>query len=134
MSRLVGVMTVLLVLLMATGFAAANAGHRVTVSLGFFTLHQVPVTLVAFSGLFVGMLVMFATGIHTDLKVRRILRERLAEESRREQTWIDQNQQDLFADKAGVGSDGAGDLPAEESDPTAPIMPEPGPVDQTQEE
>ena len=134
MSRLVGIMTVLLVLLMATGFAAANAGHRVTLSLGFFTLHQVPVTLVAFSGLFVGMLVMFATGIHSDLKVRRILRERLAEESRREQSWIDQNQQDLFADKAGVGSDGAGDLPAEESDPKAPILPEPAPVDQTQEE
>jgi len=134
MSRLFGALTVLLVLLLAAGFAGANAGHRVTLSLGFFTLHRVPVTLVAFSGLFVGLLVMFATGIHSDLKVRRILRERLAEESRREQIWTDLNQQDLFADKAGVSSDSAGDLPAEESDPSVPNLPEPGPDDQTQEE
>ncbi len=134
MSRLAGIMTVLLVLLMATGFAAANGGHRVTLNLGFFTLHQVPVTLVAFSGLFVGMLVMFATGVHSDLKVRRILRERLAEESRREQSWFDQNQQDLFADKPAVGSDGAADLPVGESDPAASILPEPAPGDQNQED
>ncbi|MCJ7630137.1 MAG: hypothetical protein MUO50_17325 [Longimicrobiales bacterium] len=48
MSRFFWVMTVLLVLLVAMGFAAANAGHRVTLNLGFFTLYQVPVTLVAF--------------------------------------------------------------------------------------
>ena len=101
MSKLVGVLSVLLVLLVAMGFAAANAGNRVTLSLGFITLYQVPVTLVAFSGLFVGMLVMFATGVHTDLKVRRVLRDRLAEESLREQGWIDRNQQDLFAEGSG---------------------------------
>jgi uncharacterized integral membrane protein len=134
MSRLVGVMTVLLVLLLAMGFAAANAGHRVTLSLGFLTLYQVPVTLVAFSGLFVGMLAMFATGIHSDLKVRRILRERLTEESRREQSWIDRNQQDLFTEKGGVGSDGAEDLPAEGADPAPQILPEPVLSGQTQVE
>ena len=81
---------------LAMGFAAANAGHRVTLNVGLFTLYRVPVTLVAFSGLLVGMLVMFAAGVHSDLKVRRILRERLAEEAQQEQQWIDRNQQDLF--------------------------------------
>jgi len=100
MSRFVGVLSVFLVLLLAMGFAVANAGHRVTLDLGLFTLYRVPVTLVAFSGLFVGMLVMFATGIHSDLKVRRILREKLVEDARREQDWIDRNQQDLFSEDA----------------------------------
>jgi hypothetical protein len=124
---------------MAMGFAAANAGHRVTLSLGFFTFYQVPVTLVAFSGLFVGLLVMFATGIHSDLKVRRILRERLEEESRREQSWIDRSQQDLFADDANVDLDdanvdldGANETPAEGSVPATLVSSEPGPGEQTQ--
>jgi uncharacterized integral membrane protein len=102
MSRVAGVISVFLVLLLAMGFAATNAGHRVTLSLGLITLYQVPVTLVAFFGLLLGMLVMFATGIHSDLKVRRILRERLAEESRREKKWIDRNQQDLFSADSGA--------------------------------
>ena len=96
MSRFLGVLSVIAVVLLAMGFAAANAGHRVTIDLGLFTLYQVPVTLVAFSGLFVGMVAMFVTGVYTDLKVRRILRDRFAEESRLERTAIDQNQQDLF--------------------------------------
>jgi uncharacterized integral membrane protein len=96
MSRFLGILSVLVVLLASMAFAAANAGHRVTIDLFLFTLYQVPVTLVAFSGLFVGMVVMFLTGIHTDLKVRRILRDRFAEESRQERTAIDKNQQDLF--------------------------------------
>ena len=96
MSRFLGILSVLAVVVLAMGFAAANAGHLVTLHLGLFTLYRVPVTLVAFSGLLVGMLVMFATGVHSDLKVRRILRERLAEEAQQEQQWIDRNQQDLF--------------------------------------
>ena len=112
MSRLVGVLAVLLVLFTAMGLAVANVGHRVTFSLGFIVFYQVPVTLVAFSGLFVGMLVMFATGVHSDLKVRRILRERLAEDARREQTWIDRNQRDLFAGGAEDESD-----PGDKSEP-----------------
>jgi len=128
MSRLVGVLSVLMVLLLAMGFAAANAGHQVTLSLGLFTLYRVPVTLVAFSGLFVGMLVMFATGIHSDLKVRRVLRERLAEDARREQNWIDRNQQDLFSENARTETmeDGGSTAPlerpgAEEDDDAEPV-------------
>jgi uncharacterized integral membrane protein len=99
MSRLMGVLSVLVVVLLAMWFAAANAGHRVNLNLGFVTLYQVPVALVAFCGLFVGMVLMFGTGVHSDLKVRSILRERLAEEAQREQTWIDRNQRDLFAEE-----------------------------------
>jgi len=94
------------VVILAMGFAAANAGERVTLELGLLTLYQVPVAVVAFCGLFVGMLVMFATGIHSDLKVRRILRERLADEARREQKWIDRSQQDLFAEGSGPDTPG----------------------------
>lgn len=96
MSKFLGVLSFLVVLFLAMGFAAANAGHRVTINLGLFTLYQVPVTLVAFSGLFLGMVTMFLTGVHTDLKVRKILRDRFAQESRQEQIAIDKNQQDLF--------------------------------------
>jgi uncharacterized integral membrane protein len=96
-SRLLGSLAVIVLVLLAMAFAAANSGHRVTLELGLFTLYRAPVTLVAFSGLFVGMLIMFAAGIHSDLKVRRILRERLAEETREAKEWIDRNQQDLFA-------------------------------------
>jgi uncharacterized integral membrane protein len=96
-SRLLGSLAVIVVVLLAMAFAAANSGHRVTLELGLFTLYRAPVTLVAFSGLFMGMLIMFVAGIHSDLKVRRILRERLAEETREAKEWIDRNQQDLFA-------------------------------------
>ena len=96
MKRFVGVVAILAVVILAMAFAAANAGNRVTLSLGLFTLYRAPVTLVAFGGLFVGMLTMFATGIHADLKVRQILKERLAEEFSREQDWIDRDQRDLF--------------------------------------
>lgn len=108
MSRFVGIFSVLAVVLLAMAFAAGNAGHQVTLNLGILTLYRVPVTLVAFGGLLVGMLVMFSTGIFTDLKVRKILRDRLAEESRKEQGWIDGNQQDLFTSPAeGSEEEGA---------------------------
>jgi uncharacterized integral membrane protein len=96
-SRLAGAVAVVGVVVLSMAFAAANAGHRVTITLGLFTLYRAPVTLVAFSGLLLGMLVMFAAGIYSDLKVRRILRERLAEETREAKGWIDRNQRDLFA-------------------------------------
>jgi uncharacterized integral membrane protein len=104
MNRVVWVLSVVAVVLLAMGFAVANAGERVTLDLGFMVLYQVPLALVALSGVFVGMLIMFATGIHSDLKVRRILRERLADEARREQTLIDRNQQDLFSEGSGSAS------------------------------
>ncbi len=99
MSRVLGIGAVIVVVLLAMGFAGANAGSRVTLDLGIATFYRVPVTLVAFGGLFVGMVVMFIAGIHTDLKVRRILRDRLAQESQEEQSRIDRNQRDLFADQ-----------------------------------
>lgn len=105
MSKFLGVLSVIMVILLAMGFASANAEYRVTIDLGLFTLYQVPVTLVAFSGLFAGMVAMFLTGIHTDLKVRKILRDRFAEESRLEQTAIDHNQQDLFGGEADSGDE-----------------------------
>lgn len=116
MTRFIGILSVLLVVLLAMAFAAGNAGQQVTLHLGIMTLYRVPITLVAFGGLLVGMLVMFSTGIYTDLKVRKVLRDRLAEESRKEQGWIDRNQRDLFAeaDETGgedVEADGVGQDP-----------------------
>jgi uncharacterized integral membrane protein len=155
MTRITGFAFVLLVVLLAAAFAAGNADHRATLNLGLFTLYRVPVTLVAFSGLMVGMLVMFAAGVHSDLRVRRILRERLAQEAKEEQKWIDRNQQDLFAEdlEPGVSGMAAGsslspsdaegpeveaileeDLPQEQETPLQPVAPEldnPGPVQES---
>lgn len=110
MSRILGIAAVVLVVLLAMAFAAANAGSWVTLDLGVVTFYRTPVTVVAFGGLFVGMVVMFVAGIHTDLKVRGILRDRLAEESRREQNLIDRNQRDLFADDEAEAGRGPGDV------------------------
>ncbi len=96
MSRIVGAVGVVSVLVLVMAFARLNGAQRVTVDLGVATFHQVPITYVAFSGLFVGMLVMFVAGIHADLRVRRLLRERLQEEDQAEQEWIDRAQRDLF--------------------------------------
>lgn len=97
MSRLAGAAGVLTVLLLVMVFARWNGGERVTLDLGFHTFYRVPLTYVAFGGLFVGMLVMLAAGLHSDLKVRRYLRERLAEEDLAERRRIDRAQHDLFA-------------------------------------
>ena len=59
MSRLPGILSIVAVVVLAMAFAAANAGNRVTLELGLITLYRAPVTLVAFSGLLVGMVVMF---------------------------------------------------------------------------
>jgi uncharacterized integral membrane protein len=96
-SRLAGAAGVLTVLMLVMVFARWNGGERVTLDLGFYTFYRVPLTYVAFGGLFVGMLVMLAAGLHSDLKVRRFLRERLAEEDLAERRRIDRAQQDLFA-------------------------------------
>jgi uncharacterized integral membrane protein len=86
-------------LLLALGFASLNSGQRVTLRLGFTTLYGVPLTVVAFGSLLVGMLVMLVAGIHADLKVRRILRARLEAEDREERArFIDREQQDLFGE------------------------------------
>jgi uncharacterized integral membrane protein len=98
--RLAGAVGVLLLLVLAMAFATLNGGQRVTVRLGFATFYGVPLTLVAFTGLLLGMLIMLVAGIRSDLKVRRILRDRLVQEGRDEAPlhFVDRSQQDLFAD------------------------------------
>lgn len=97
MSRIAGALGVVAVVALSMAFAAFNGGQRVTVRLGFLTLYGVPLTMVAFGGLVLGMTVMLVAGIHSDLKVRRILRARLAEEDREEKSrYVDRSQQDLF--------------------------------------
>jgi uncharacterized integral membrane protein len=78
-------------------FAALNGDQRVTLRFGVATLYRVPVTAVVFGALILGVVVMLVAGIHSDLKVRRILRERLAEEDREEKARaVDRSQRDLF--------------------------------------
>lgn len=96
MSRAAGAIAVVVVLAVSMAFAALNGGERVTLDLGVATLYRVPVTYVAFGGLLVGMFVLLVAGIRSDLRVRRILRERLREEDREEKARHDRYQQDLF--------------------------------------
>ena len=97
MKRLPAVLAILAVVGLSMGFAYLNGTQRVTVRLGLFTLYGVPLTVVAFGGLLTGMVIMLVAGIHSDLKVARILRERLAEEGRMDMgRFVDQAQQELF--------------------------------------
>ncbi len=97
MSRLGSAAGVVAVLGLSVGFASLNGGQRVTLRLGIATLYGVPLTVVAFGGMVVGMVIMLGASVRSDLKVRRILRARLAEESLQEtQRFVDQSQQDLF--------------------------------------
>lgn len=100
MTRLLGAVAMLVALALALGFASLNSGQRVTLRLGFMTVYGVPLTVVAFASLLTGMVVMLVAGIHTDLKVRRILRQRLREEDREERArFVDRDQQDLFVEE-----------------------------------
>ncbi|MCY4646250.1 MAG: hypothetical protein OXE73_05190 [Gammaproteobacteria bacterium] len=76
-------------------FTVHNGGQRITLDLGFARFYRFPVTMVAFAALLVGMLVMLLAGLHTDLRVRKILRDRLIEEARAE-GGSDLTQHDLF--------------------------------------
>lgn len=96
MSRVLSGLGVVVVLAGTVAFAALNSGEWVTLDLGFTTLYRVPVVYIAVGGLLTGMLVMLVAGIRSDLKVRRILRERLREEDRTERARIDRHQRDLF--------------------------------------
>lgn len=96
MTRIVGAASVLSVLVLVMFFARWNGDERVTLDLGVYTFYRVPLTYVAFGGLFIGMLVMLLAGLHSDMKVRRFLRERLEEENREELARTDRYQQDLF--------------------------------------
>jgi len=96
-NRLVGGAGILLVVALSVGFAALNGNQRVTLRLGVTTFYGVPLTVVAFGALLTGMLIMLVAGIHSDLKVRRILRDRLAQEGLQDRgRFVDQSQQDLF--------------------------------------
>ena len=96
-SRLLGWIGVALLVGLSLGFAFLNSSQRVTLRLGVVTLYGVPLTGVAFGSVIVGMVVMLVAGVRSDLKVRRVLRARLAEEDRAErERFIDDSQQDLF--------------------------------------
>lgn len=100
MSRLLAVIGILLLLVTSLAFAYLNSGHRVTLRLGVGTLYGVPLTVVVFGSVILGMVVMLGAGIRSDLKVRRILRARLAEEDREErERFVDLSQQDLFTEE-----------------------------------
>jgi uncharacterized integral membrane protein len=105
MNRLGGVLGIALVLVVSMGFAALNGGQRVTLRLGFTTFYRVPLTAIAFGALILGMVVMLLAGIHSDLRVRKILRERLAEEDREERAriFVDRLQTNLFEGEADAG-------------------------------
>ncbi|MGB1658381.1 MAG: hypothetical protein ACPHO4_13625 [Longimicrobiales bacterium] len=99
MNRILGWVGIAVLLGTSLLFASLNSGHRVTLRLGFATLYGVPLTVVAFGSVIVGMVVMLVSGVQSDLKVRRILRLRLAEEDREErERFVDHSQQDLFPD------------------------------------
>ena len=97
MKRVPAVLGALAVVALSMGFASLNGTQRVTLRLGLVTFYGVPLTVVAFGGLLTGMVIMLVAGIHSDLKVRRILRDRLAEEGRMDMgRFVDQAQQELF--------------------------------------
>ncbi len=95
MTRFIGPLGVVSVLVVSILFAALNP-QRVTIDLGVKVLYGVPLMLVGFTGLFMGMLVMLVAGVRSDLKVRAVLRQRLEDEDREERALIDRTQRDLF--------------------------------------
>ncbi|HEX7091426.1 MAG TPA: hypothetical protein VF192_14905 [Longimicrobiales bacterium] len=80
MSRLPERVAALLLLAALAGFAYFNAGERVTLRLGVFVITGVPLSIVITGAALLGMLAMFVVGLRTDLRVRRLLRDRLARE------------------------------------------------------
>ncbi len=100
MSRLLGGAVTLALLALCLRFAYLNSGQRVTLRTDLVTLYGVPLTVVVFGSVLVGMVVMLVAGIRSDLKVRKVLRARLVEEDRAErERFVDQSQQDLFQEE-----------------------------------
>ena len=97
MTRFIGPLGVVSILVVSILFAALNGAQRVTLDLGVTVLYRVPLTLIGFTGLFMGMVVMLVAGVRSDLKVRAVLRQRLEDEDREERAVIDRTQQDLFS-------------------------------------
>ena len=95
--RIIPAIGILLVAGLAVVLQSLNGSETVTLKLGVITLYDVPITAVAFVGLLAGMVIMLVTSIHNDLRVRRILRDRLTEEDSEEKARIiDHRQHDLF--------------------------------------
>ncbi len=111
MIRFIGPLGVLAVLVVSILFAALNGAQRVTLDLGVIVLYRVPLTLVGFIGLFMGMVVMLVAGVHSDLKVRAVLRQRLEVEDREERALIDRTQQDLFSPPPPEDEGGGEEVP-----------------------
>ena len=111
MTRLIGPLGVVSVLVISLLFAALNGAQRVTLNLGVVVLYGVPLTLVGFTGLFLGMVVMLVAGVRSDLKVRAVLRQRLEDEDREERALIDRSQQDLFSPPAQEDEGGEEEVP-----------------------
>ncbi len=110
MKRLLGWASVAILVGASIMFASLNSSHRVTLRLGFVTLLGVPLTVVVFGAVIMGMVVMLGAGVQSDLKVRRILRARLVEEDREErERAVDQSQQDLFPESDGAVIDTGAD-------------------------
>jgi hypothetical protein len=108
MTRFIGPLAVLFVLVVSILFAGLNGAERVTVNLGVGILYGVRLTLVGFTGLFVGLMVMLVAGVRSDLKVRALLRQRLEDEDREERALVDRTQQDLFRPRPAE-DEGSGD-------------------------
>lgn len=100
MTRWVGVFGLLVLLLISSVFAALNGDRRVSIDFGVGMMHRVPVTFVVFGSVLMGMLVMLAVGVRSDLKVRRILKERLGSEVQQDDDAHDRLQQDLFGESS----------------------------------
>lgn len=102
MSRLITGLGILAVLLASMAFAGLNGGQRVTLRLGFTTFYRVPLSVVAFGALIVGMVIMLFAGISSDFRVRRILRERLLKEDLEERSrmFVDHDQTSLFDEES----------------------------------
>ncbi len=102
MGRALSVLGLALVAALALGFAALNTDQHVTLHLGFATFYRVSLTTVAFGGLIIGMVIMLVAGIRSDLRVRSILRARLAAEDEEERArFVDRTQRDLFESTGG---------------------------------
>ena len=70
--------------MLAALFAWLNAGERVTLRFGLFTLRSIPVSAVVFAAIFVGMAMLFLAGLRADLRTRRMIqryREALGQET-----------------------------------------------------
>lgn len=102
MSRFLGVLGILVILVGVMVFARLNGAESATVELGVATFQDVPITFVLFAGLILGMVVMLLAGLHADLKVRRLLRQRLADDE---------------AARAGRGASAERPVPKESAEP-----------------